>query len=884
MITTRIVSGWVLVPGATPPGHPLSLEVVRASTGAVVGSGLCLPDGQFAIPVPDGSRDPLLVHVIGPDGHPVGRAEVPSEGEVALVVDEPIEPTVVELPTMLSPGVPGLLDEISRHVAAEALPGEALDVTVRALGRLTWLEGLLAPAARAVVGDVDAAEVLRSALSPWVGLHWASPVPESDVSADVDDLPIRSRDTVVSPDAVALLVSATLAAGRDLAEQVSLTEALGAALGGVDWLSAATRASASADLGVMRTMMGAPGGFPGAPGGGLGGLPGIPGGGIPGQDDWGIPQRIPIKVSPTVADLVARFRNPILVGPSDLQRCVVGALAEVARARNSSPRYRITGLQPANACPGGEMVITGTGFGRRGTVVFPGGVSVPGVSALEWTDTRIRVRVPDGAAPGELSLRILIASLRRCGQTFTAFREGTSTVSFEGGTAHLLAFQLNGSTTPLRVDPGQNVSIWCNVATHPAARTHVFVKMGTTTVADFGTVSGGGGRQHSFAVPASDSVVAYRVHLRISGPCGMVEHVREVTAAARPRMRFAFIEVTQGLQNSAHTVRLVAGRTTVVRAYLTSGLGQFSYTGVPGEVPGVTGTLVVQRGGVVVASISSLSPVTIHDSFVDADRANAQRALRFEVPGVLVSGDLTFRVVARAVGLPGFGPETPSGAGARDVSFERGRTLTVVRLRMSLSHPGHPAAAPTVAEWQTASLGSQHRYPLADAGLLVRVPTGGDQINSSLFLGSRDGWADALDDLDDFADRFDDFRSVFACVVPNSPGGTVNGIAHAAFDRVWPLENDRRCFLSRAGRPGTFAHEMAHTLSVRHAPCGSPENIDSRLPPSTEAGVVGHRASDGLLMASGWPELMSYCTPSNGIYDDRWPSVALWNILLGQLN
>ena len=49
-------------------------------------------------------------------------------------------------------------------------------------------------------------------------------------------------------------------------------------------------------------------------------------------------------------------------------------------------------------------------------------------------------------------------------------------------------------------------------------------------------------------------------------------------------------------------------------------------------------------------------------------------------------------------------------------------------------------------------------------------------------------------------------------------------------------------------------------------------------------------------MPPGWSELMSYCTPAGGLYDmatntskpgvrdDRWPSVALWNILFNKLS
>jgi hypothetical protein len=88
----------------------------------------------------------------------------------------------------------------------------------------------------------------------------------------------------------------------------------------------------------------------------------------------------------------------------------------------------------------------------------------------------------------------------------------------------------------------------------------------------------------------------------VSGPCGHYEQQRTLTVAA-PHLSVAYLEATQGLQDAAHTVPLVAGRTTGVRAYLTSGLGRFSYTGTPGEVANVTGTLRVERGGVVLASI-----------------------------------------------------------------------------------------------------------------------------------------------------------------------------------------------------------------------------------------------------------------------------------------
>ena len=190
----------------------------------------------------------------------------------------------------------------------------------------------------------------------------------------------------------------------------------------------------------------------------------------------------------------------------------------------------------------------------------------------------------------------------------------------------------------------------------------------------------------------------------MGGPCGEVDRQRTLTVAATPHLSVAFLEVTQGLQNTAHTVRLVAGRTTGVRAYLTSGLGGFSYTGTPGEVANVTGTLRVERGGVVVASIPAAGPVTVGNTFVDADRSGFAHALVFKVPGSLMDGDVTMRVSAkvgrparlrerhpgdqrlpncayRAAGHPrrGAAPDGPDQPGAPGGRAERGRLAGVLR-------------------------------------------------------------------------------------------------------------------------------------------------------------------------------------------------------------
>jgi hypothetical protein len=911
----RLVSGWLLVDGERPLGRSVRLRVTDTRAGNNLAETVSLPDGQFAVAVPCGPHDDsiLLVEAVDSAGDIIGRQEISGDHSTILTVNRTLHEEDAHRPTLLTGAAADLVARITGLEASGLMPTGALGVLDTALGRLAWLDGLLEPAHRAILGDAEAAAVVREALGAWAReIPFFPTVPTARPSSSREE---RSHDdapalpyTLVSADAVGTFASAILTAGRSLDEQIEMADGLGAVLSPRPWLEVVAGATVSGDVPAMRVMMGAPGSMPlglgGLPGGGL---PGVPGGGFPGLPG-GFPGGKPkgsglVKVHPTVADLVERFRSPVIFPPSDKERCFIGAMTKAAAIRDSVPAYRITGLDPADACPGDLLTITGRNFGTHGSVVFPGTAApIPNTSAMEWTDGRIRIVIPDGAGPGPITLSILEASFVQCGQLFTVFRTGGCDLPFEGGTAAVNLFVLDGTDNPLRVDPGALVSIYCDVTAHPFAQTHVWVTQDGATIADFGTLAGGGSRDHDFTAPRPAGPVICVVHLDVSGPCGHYEQQRTLTVAATPHLSIAYLEVTQGLQDAAHTVPLVAGRTTGVRAYLTSGLGGFSYTGTPGEVANVTGTLHVERGGVVVASIPAAAPVTVGATFADADRSGTAHALVFVVPGSLMDGDVTMRVSAKVAALPGFGTApaddpTPGTSGSRIVHAERLGILIVVPLRMGLTNPAHPMPVPTLAEWMASSVGAQDRYPLGDADMWVAVPATGGVLSTDHFLGKRadgefTGWNDALDELDDYADRYNNFDWIFAGIVPAGGIFSLNGTSHVANDRPWPLENDRRCFLFQSGLRATFAHEMAHTLGVNHAPCGDPQKlgkIDPNLPAGIEPGVVGWRPSDGRLMPPMWSELMSYCTPTSATWpipptrDDRWPSVALWNILRDQL-
>ena len=59
-----------------------------------------------------------------------------------------------------------------------------------------------------------------------------------------------------------------------------------------------------------------------------------------------------------------------------------------------------------------------------------------------------------------------------------------------------------------------------------------------------------------------------------------------------------------------------------------------------------------------------------------------------------------------------------------------------------------------------------------------------------------------------------------------------------------------------------FAHELGHSMSLMHAPCGNPGQLDPDYPyRDGNIGVYGYDARSGELVDPSTPDLMSYCRP-----------------------
>lgn len=576
-----------------------------------------------------------------------------------------------------------------------------------------------------------------------------------------------------------------------------------------------------------------------------------------------------------------------------LEPCLDAALDGIGGAELPPPRTfagGITSISPTAACAGEEVSVQGTGFGAAqpaGMNVLIGEVPA---DVVAWSDTLVRIRVPEAAVSGCVGFRHPPGLERSGRRGYATTLEGVALQASRCSGRPVALVQPSDGSDPAPCT-GANflraglprVRLLANgrgaVSVQPGA--HVLLSWQVENADSFQVRrADGAGPALQLTDPAGNtadlgpiegnrSFVAGYV-LTAFNPCGTALSTVQVELRQPPALRILGIEVVQAIQRFSladasgnNSVRLAERKRTLARVYVDSGITNgFDNGAGPGVQAGVTGSITVFPSG---ADAGVPIGLTLDAPPAAAlDRTQLAATLNFELPLDALSGEV--RLEARAWVL---NREGEAGSGwvaepaSTTVTFQPRGGISLVPMRIADGVLNLPA--PTDAAFGTTLQGARTRFPIAEDGFTVAAPSRTMTTSHDLRLDT--DWARLLIDLNFFAA---DTGETLAAVVPGNPAYALNGIAAIDADLVIPA------FISQSGLTATLAHELAHTFWIAHANC-SPSGVppfptDFSLPPGTED--VGMDVAAGQLVPAGTGELMSYCGGQS-----RWPSIALWNQL-----
>ncbi len=702
--------------------------------------------------------------------------------------------------------------------------------------------------------------------------------------------------------------------------------------------SLATRGALPVLRGMSMTMMGMPGmpTMPGAPDiPGFPRTPGIPGGARPFPND-------PDLWDDAIAGLLGKLRKPKKWDPNKWdhgypwwrdplmyidprQTRFIACLLEVRRRIGARavilPPVRprrvtwidgITAITAGGLCVGSTLVIEGTGLLQPGAVLllpFADGCRAVAVPPGNWTDTRITVTLPAGVISGPIGFGDggYIAAYEAWAaqqNVLAADIEGlwchVANISWVGpfrgcppdlginrlraGSAIIDAFTVDGLSSKA-VEVGGSASLAWSVRNADTVRIERLGSGPTFAGANF--LLNPIGNAWNLTPFNHTSPATYRYRLTATGPCGAVSRDVQIYASRRPNLRIDGIEVTQSIQTTTNSVRLVASKPTVVRVTVRHGLLGFGNN----RVAGVTGRILVRRNGTNSGWIDAangsapMAPRPGASIIVQnvPQRNNTDDTLNFLIPPNWCTGTVTYHVEVRtngygAVGgFAGFDQVVTFTSGAFTFLSRRTLEFRYIRVRWS-------GTTPTTATCENTLRTAVPLLPTPTANIL---PLAGVGIQTGSTTANRD---DLLDDFDDRhncswweamwewlgADCPDDDGAIWVLI----PGVFFRGRAYDIPSNV--------CFTPPGDGPYA-AHEIAHCLDQKHvsvmcangqqatggdAPSAWPNNAQLQDVPFD---VTQNRALT--LAGTGVFDLMTYC----GTGGNTWPMPARWDRLWNEI-
>ena len=293
--------------------------------------------------------------------------------------------------------------------------------------------------------------------------------------------------------------------------------------------------------------------------------------------------------------------------------------------------------------------------------------------------------------------------------------------------------------------------------------------------------------------------------------------------------------LTQASQSASLPVKLVAGEQALLRVFVVAN------SGVSATLPTVRARFFAAGREIHSVSMPRSSrplPTAVDESTLDAS-ANALIPGSVLVPGLELVVEIDPEgALPAGTGVPRRWPE--EGRAALDVRQMRPLDLTMVPFLYN-ANPDQ-ALATRVRGLRAADdlfRLTRDALPVQDFTVTAREPvwTSIDPVNANSSALLRETWATRT---------MDGATGYYMGIMRGGGGRGYIG---------WPG--------SVAGlSDGTISHELGHNMSLRHAPCGDPPNMELLYPyVNGSIGSWGYDFQRGLPVSPTRPDLMSYCGP-----------------------
>ncbi len=321
------------------------------------------------------------------------------------------------------------------------------------------------------------------------------------------------------------------------------------------------------------------------------------------------------------------------------------------------------------------------------------------------------------------------------------------------------------------------------------------------------------------------------------------------------------IEVTQATQNLNTPVELVAGRTTMVRAYART------IYSVP--ISGLSATIKGYRSGTLIGELGPISGSAYPATYsINTLRADKNKSFNFQLPASWVNGagDLALEIELQDSSLAS--DQAPAGAlFSRTVTFKYVPALNVVAVPIKLITSGYTYLPPDTSYLYDALM---RMYPVPEVNIDVH--------SSYTFVGDlryESKWVELLNEISALHDSEVGWNSdtVYYGVIPLLdghyswfPGSGITGIGWVGSRISVGLSDQLDDILTYLSAPDTAAHEIGHNLGRLHTyGCGA-SSIDYSYPYSNGLiGQYGLRFSDQFVVPNTYNDIMNYC-------DNQWIS------------